>query len=127
MDLLLLNVVVLIVALLHLWFLTLEMFLWTRPLGLKIFHLTPEFAQKSKGLAKNQGLYNGFLVAGLLWSLFAAEPFASKLKLFFLSCVLIAGIYGALTVNKRIFWFQGLPALFGLIILGSLYVSNFAL
>lgn len=115
------SLVIILIALLHFWFLILEMFLWTKPLGVKIFHLTDEFAQKSAALAMNQGLYNGFLSAGLIWSIFAPAPFAFELKLFFLSCVLVAGIFGAITVNKHIFWVQGLPALVGLLLLWLFY------
>ena len=103
------NIAVALVALLHLWFLVLEMFLWTKPLGLKTFRLTPEFAAASKSLAANQGLYNGFLAAGLVWGLVlgaAGNPF----KIFFLGCVIAAGVYGALTVNRKILWVQALPA-----------------
>jgi putative membrane protein len=107
------NVAIVVVALLHLYFLVLEMFLWTKPMGLRTFRLTPEFAQQSKGLAANQGLYNGFLAAGLLWSV-AADDF--HLKLFFLSCVIVAGIFGAVTVNRRILVIQALPAFIALVL-----------
>ena len=109
------QVAVLVVALLHLYFMVLEMFLWTRPMGRRIFRLTPEFAQQSKGLAANQGLYNGFLVAGLLWSVLAGA-ISFPLKLFFLSCVIVAGVFGAVTVNRRIFFVQALPGLVALIL-----------
>ena|SRR5688572_21672053 len=99
---------ILLVALLHLWFLVLEMFLWTRPLGLKVFRLTPERAESSRALAANQGLYNGFLVAGLAWGALAQR---SDVALFFLGCVVVAGVFGAVTVNRRIFFVQALPAL----------------
>jgi putative membrane protein len=112
------NIFVGFVALLHTYFLVLEMFLWTKPLGLKVFRQTLEKAQSSQALAANQGLYNGFLVAGLLWSLNSAHPtFALHLKTFFLSCVIVAGVFGAVTVNKRIFFFQALPALVALVLL----------
>ena len=104
-----------IVALLHLYFLTLEMFLWDKPLGRKVFKLTPEFAAQSKALAANQGLYNGFLAAGLVWGLIEGGHWGFHIELFFLACVIIAGIYGGATVNKRIFFFQALPALAALI------------
>jgi len=108
---LLINLGIIIVALLHIWFAILEMFLWQKPLGLKTFKLESEFAKRSAALAANQGLYNLFLSAGLIWSLFSSDPFqAFNLKIFFLSCVLIAGIYGGITVSKRIFYVQGLPA-----------------
>lgn len=110
------NVAIVAVALLHLYFLVLEMFLWTRPLGMRTFRLTPEFAQQTSGLAKNQGLYNGFLAAGLLWSVMAEGGEGFHLKLFFLSCVIIAGIVGAVTVNRRIFMIQALPALIALVL-----------
>ncbi len=109
------NVAIVAVALLHLYFLVLEMFLWTKPMGLRTFRLTPEFAQQSAGLAKNQGLYNGFLAAGLLWSVAAgAEGF--HLKLFFLTCVIVAGIFGAATVNRRILIIQALPGFIALVL-----------
>ena len=102
------NIAVALVALLHLWFLVLEMFLWTKPLGLKTFRLTPEFAAASKSLAANQGLYNGFLAAGLVWGLVLGGA-GNPIKIFFLSCVIVAGVYGALTVNRKILWVQALP------------------
>lgn len=101
-----------VVALLHVYFLILEMLLWTKPAGLRAFRLTPEFAAASKTLAANQGLYNGFLAAGLLWSTFVQRN--SETMLFFLVCVVVAGIYGALTVSKKIFYIQALPALFAI-------------
>ena len=100
------NVLVGLVALLHLYFLVLEMFLWTTPRGMRVFGTTPEFAAASKSLAANQGLYNGFLAAGLIWGLFAGDP----VKIFFLACVIVAGAFGAATVNLRILWVQALPA-----------------
>ena len=99
---------ILLVALAHLYFLVLEMFLWTRPLGLKVFGQSREKAEQSKVLAANQGLYNGFLAAGLAWAVATAQP---QVALFFLGCVVVAGIYGAMTVNRRIFFVQALPAL----------------
>jgi len=96
-----------LVALLHLWFLVLEMFLWTKPLGLKTFRNSPERAAATKVLAANQGLYNGFLAAGLAWGLIAGSP---PFKVFFLACVIIAGAYGAWTVSRRILWVQAVPA-----------------
>ncbi len=101
-------VLVAVVALLHAWFLVLEMFLWTAPIGRKTFGLDAEFAERSKALAANQGLYNGFLVAGLVWGLVDDRD---DVKLFFLACVILAGAYGAATVNPRIFLVQALPAL----------------
>jgi putative membrane protein len=112
------NLTVLIVAVLHFYFLVLEMFLWTRPLGLKVFRNTPEKAELTAVLAANQGLYNGFLVAGLLWSLLHPNPdMALQLKYFFLGCVVIAGIYGAKTVSRRILYIQALPAAVGILFL----------
>jgi putative membrane protein len=108
------QILIALVALLHLYFLALEMFFWDKPLGRKVFNLTPEFAAASKALAANQGLYNGFLAAGLIWSLILAGHEGWHVALFFLACVIVAGIYGALTVNKRIFFFQALPALLAL-------------
>jgi putative membrane protein len=109
------NLVVALVALLHLWFLILEMFLWTRPAGRRAFGLTAEFAAQSKVLAANQGLYNGFLVAGLCWGLWRG-PSGTDIKLFFLGCVLIAGIFGGLTASRKILWIQAMPALIGLVL-----------
>ena len=107
------DVFVVITALLHFGFLYLEMFLWDKPLGMKVFRLTPETAKHSKTLAINQGLYNGFLAAGLIWGLFVGDA----VKIFFLSCVAIAGIFGAMTVSKRVFYIQALPAILGLVAL----------
>jgi putative membrane protein len=101
-----------LVALLHLYFLVLEMLLWTRPLGLKIFRNTPEKAQATRVLAANQGLYNGFLAAGLLWGLLWLADW--RVVAFFLTCVAVAGAYGAWSVSRRIFWIQALPALLAL-------------
>jgi putative membrane protein len=101
-------ILTLVVALLHVYFLVLEMFLWTRPLGLKTFRNTPEKAQATRVLAANQGLYNGFLAAGLLWGLFDHLP---MLVNFMLGCVIVAGCYGAYSVNKRIFFIQAVPAM----------------
>lgn len=108
---------IVLVALLHLYFLVLEMFFWTKPLGLKVFRLSREQAEQSKVLAANQGLYNGFLAAGLVW---AAATGQREVALFFLGCVVLAGVYGAATVNRRIFFVQALPALLaiGAIFLG---------
>jgi putative membrane protein len=101
------DVLVGLVAALHLYFLVLEMFLWTTPTGRKVFGLEPGFAEESKTLAANQGLYNGFLVAGLVWGLVADK---TDVKLFFLACVIVAGAYGAATVSSRILFVQALPA-----------------
>lgn len=107
-----------LVAALHLYFLILEMFLWDKPFGRKTFNLTPEFATASKTLAANQGLYNGFLAAGLAWGLWLG-PAGLSVKSFFLGCVVVAGVYGAATVNMRIFFIQALPAL---IAMASIYL-----
>ena len=104
------NIAVALVALLHLWFLVLEMFLWDKPFGLKAFGLTPERAAASKSLAANQGLYNGFLAAGLLWGLILG-PAGRDIELFFLACVIVAGVFGAFTASRKIFWVQGLPGI----------------
>ena len=107
--------VVAFVALLHAWFLVLEMFLWTTPLGRRVFRLTPEFAEASKKLAMNQGLYNGFLVAGLVWGLCAND---FHVKIFFLACVFVAGVFGAWSLgNRKVFFVQAFPALIALILL----------
>jgi putative membrane protein len=117
----LVNILVCIIAVLHLYFLYLEMFAWTTPIGLKIFRNDAEFAKKSAVLAANQGLYNGFLAAGLIWSLLAGVNESLHLKIFFLSCIVIAGIYGGCTANKRIFIIQGLPALITLAMAVNFY------
>lgn len=109
------NILVGIVALFHIYFLVLEIFLWDKPTGRKTFGLTPEFAAASKSLAANQGLYNGFLAAGLIWGLISGEGGAS-VKIFFLVCVIIAGIYGSLSVSKKIFFVQALPAIIALVL-----------
>ena len=101
------NILVAIVAVLHVGFLVLEMFYWDRPFGRKTFHTTPEFSKASAVLAANQGLYNGFLAAGLVWGLVSGQV---NVILFFLICVLIAGIYGGITVGRRILYIQALPA-----------------
>jgi len=112
------NILVALVALLHVWFLVLEMVLWTRPLGLRTFRQSLEKAQASAVLAANQGLYNGFLAAGLLWGLVYPDPApALHIKSFFLACVVVAGAYGAWSVNRRILFVQALPALLALIAL----------
>ncbi|MDA9422852.1 membrane protein [Bradyrhizobium sp. CCBAU 53415] len=105
------NVLVALVAALHVFFLILEMFLWNRPLGLKVFRNSPEKAEITKVLAANQGLYNGFLAAGLVWGLVHGNPaFGLQVKTFFLLCVIVAGAYGAATVSPRILMVQALPA-----------------
>ena len=102
------NIGVALVALLHLYFLVLEMFFWEKPLGLRVFGLTPEFARASRALAANQGLYNGFLVAGLVWGLIVGSG-GDSIKIFFLGCVIVAGVFGALTATRRILWVQAFP------------------
>ena len=109
------NVLVGLVALLHLYFLVLEMFLWDKPAGLRAFGHTKEAAAASKVLAANQGLYNGFLAAGLLWGL-ARGAAGTDIKVFFLTCVLIAGLYGALTASRKILYVQALPAAIALVL-----------
>ena len=103
-----------IVALLHLGFLVLEMFLWTKPFGLKTFRLSPEIAQASAGLAANQGLYNGFLAAGLIWGVAGGDG-AYSIRLFFLGCVIVAGVFGGLTAKRSIIYMQALPGLLALL------------
>lgn len=103
------------VAALHFWFMILEMLYWDKPLGRKTFRLDMDFAQKSKALAANQGLYNGFLAVGLIYSLTAQNQEVQRsFVFFFLGCVVVAGIFGAITVNKRIFFIQSGPALIAL-------------
>jgi putative membrane protein len=112
------NIVVALVAALHVYFLILEMFLWTKPVGLKTFHNSLEKATDSAVLAANQGLYNGFLAAGLVWGLVQGDPgFAFQIKMFFLLCVIVAGVYGAVTVSRRILLVQAAPAAIALILL----------
>ena len=103
------NSLVALVALLHVYFLVLEMFLWTRPLGLKTFRNSLDKAKESAVLAANQGLYNGFLAAGLAWGVCLGAA-GVPIKLFFLGCVVVAGIFGAATVGKKILFVQALPA-----------------
>lgn len=110
------SLVIAIVAILHVYFLILEMFLWTKPLGLKVFRQTLESAEVTKVLAANQGLYNGFLAAGLLWGLTLGEH-GYDIKVFFLSCVVVAGVYGAATASRAILFIQALPAAIGLALL----------
>ena len=107
------NVVIVIVGLLHVYFLVLEMFLWEKPAGLRAFRQTKESAAASKVLAANQGLYNGFLAAGLFWGVWLGGA-GTHIKLFFLGCVLVAGLYGAATASRKILFIQALPAAIGL-------------
>ncbi|WP_408096008.1 DUF1304 domain-containing protein [Peredibacter sp. HCB2-198] len=102
------NALVLLVALLHVWFMILEMYFWTRPLGRKAFGLTKESAEATKVMAQNQGIYNGFLAAGLIWGVISH---LHDVKVFFLACVIVAGIVGAFTANKKILYIQAFPAL----------------
>jgi putative membrane protein len=100
-----------LVALLHVYFLVLEMFLWTTPFGRKTFKRSAEEMEQTKVLAANQGLYNGFLAAGLVWSLVGNDAIAHPVRVFFLSCVIVAGLYGAMTAAKQILFVQALPAI----------------
>jgi putative membrane protein len=104
------KILIALVALEHIYFLVLEMFLWTAPRTRKAFGMSAELAEQTKVLAGNQGLYNGFLAAGLIWALIAPAAYATQLALFFLACVLVAGLYGGATANKRIWLLQALPA-----------------
>ena len=113
------TVVVLIVAALHTYFLLLEMVFWTKPLGRKAFGLDAAFAESTKGLAANQGLYNGFLVAGLLWGVLsgpAGSPDGRAIETFFLGCVIVAGVFGAITVSRKIFFVQAVPAMIAMVL-----------
>ena len=114
-------VLISITALLHAYFLILEMFLWQKPRGLRTFRLSPETARITATLAANQGLYNGFLAAGLVWGLIAPDPTGFQVRVFFLVCVIIAGIYGAATVQRGILFVQALPAALAL---GAVLVSR---
>ena len=117
------SILVLLVAILHIYFLVLEMFLWDHPIGYKTFATTPDFAAASAALAMNQGLYNGFLAAGLIFGLIKKNL---SFKVFFLSCVIVAGIFGALTIKISILFIQAAPALFALILvlLAEKYTSE---
>ena len=117
------SILVLLVAILHIYFLVLEMFLWDHPIGYKTFATTPEFATASASLAMNQGLYNGFLAAGLIFSLVKKNL---SFKVFFLSCIIVAGTFGALTVKVNILFIQASPALLALIfvLLAEKYASR---
>jgi putative membrane protein len=112
------NILVLIVALLHFGFLALEMFFWNHPVGRKTFKMTSEYSQASASLAANQGLYNGFLAAGLIWGLVTGM---ASIKIFFLICVVIAGLFGGLTAKRSILYMQALPGLLALI---AVYLSR---
>ena len=106
------NILVALVVVLHVGFLVLEMFFWNHPVGRKTFKMTPQYAQESAKLAANQGLYNGFLAAGLIWGLISGE---TSIKIFFLVCVIVAGIFGGLTAKRSIIYMQALPGLLALI------------
>ena len=107
------NILVVLVAVLHLGFLALEMFFWDHPFGRKRFGMTPEYSKASASLAANQGLYNGFLAAGLVWGLVAGD---TSIEIFFLVCVVIAGVYGGFTAKRSILYMQALPGLLALIV-----------
>lgn len=111
------NVVTGLVAALHIYFLVLEMFLWDKPTGLRTFRNTAEKAEITKVLAANQGLYNGFLAAGLIWGLFLGGTEGLHVKIFFLACVIVAGGYGAYSVSRRILYIQAAPAMLALVLL----------
>ena len=110
------TIAVLLVAALHVYILVLEMFLWRTPRGLRAFGTDQAFADRSAALAANQGLYNGFLAAGLIWGAIASDPVGFQVKLFFLGCVVVAGLYGAATVNRRIAFVQALPGAIGFLL-----------
>ncbi len=107
------HLMVLLVAVIHFWFMALEMLLWNHPVGQRIFEMTPEYSASSAVLAANQGLYNGFLAVGLLWGLFAGRR---ELKVFFLVCIVVAGVYGGVTAKVTILYVQALPALIALLL-----------
>ncbi len=109
------NIAVAVVAFIHLYILILEMFLWEKPAGLRAFGLSKEFASSTRVLAANQGLYNGFLATGLLWGMVAGDI---RVQIFFLGCVLVAGIYGAISSSIKILWIQAAPAMIALTLLG---------
>ena len=115
---------IVLVALLHLYFLVLEMFLWATPFGLKTFGKSQAEMDATKLLAGNQGLYNGFLAAGLVWSAFEAPPLAFSLRIFFLWCVLVAGIYGGVTTARKILYVQALPALVALVVVWLSFTAS---
>lgn len=108
-------VLLVVMTLEHLYFLYLEMFRWTAPATQKAFGITAEFAMASKTLAANQGLYNGFLAAGCLWAILAPAHLSIELTIFFSACIIVAGVYGGLTVSRKILYIQALPALLCLI------------
>jgi putative membrane protein len=109
------SALIVLVAAIHVYIVVLEMFLWRTPRGLRAFGTDQAFADASAALAANQGLYNGFLVAGLVWGLLAADPVGFQVRIFFLACVIVAGVYGAATVNRRILVVQAIPAALALV------------
>ena len=109
------TVLVALVALIHVYILVLEMFLWTTPRGRAAFGLTPEFAEQTKALAANQGLYNGFLAAGLIWGIVGPDHLRFGFQVFFLLCVMVAGVYGAATASRKILFVQTVPATVALV------------
>lgn len=109
------DVAVVLVALLHVGFLVLEMFLWTKPTGRRVFKLPPDVTTAAAPLAANQGLYNGFLAAGLVWGLLEG-PYGFRIVVFFLVCVIVAGVFGAATARRSILWFQALPGTIALLL-----------
>ncbi|HID81850.1 MAG TPA: DUF1304 domain-containing protein [Chromatiales bacterium] len=115
------NFAVVVVALLHILFLILEMFLWTKPTGRRIFGLSAEMAKSTAALAANQGLYNGFLAAGLIWGI-ALGAAGFHIKIFFLGCVIVAGIFGGFTAKKSILWIQALPGIIAIVLV--LFANN---
>jgi putative membrane protein len=115
------HLLVLAVALVHIWFMILEMVLWNHPVGQRIFSMTPEFSAASAVLAANQGLYNGFMAAGLLWGLLAGRR---EVKVFFLGCIIVAGVYGGITAKITILYVQALPALIALLLVVFLPTST---
>ena len=119
------NIVIGLVALLHAWFMVLEMFLWDRPYGRRVFRTSPEFATASKSLAANQGLYIGFLAAGLVWGLCLGAT-GMEVKLFFLACVIVAGVFGAVTVNRYILFIQAVPAVVAMVWVRTPFGTMFA-
>ena len=104
------NAMVALIALLHVWILVLEMFLWDKPAGLRAFGLPQALATATKVLGANQGLYNGFLAAGLVWGLALGDAAGASVKVFFLLCVFVAGLFGAATVSRKILFVQSVPA-----------------
>ncbi|MDX3382584.1 DUF1304 domain-containing protein [Streptomyces sp. V2] len=115
------NVLVALIALLHAYILVLEMFLWQKPPGRRFHGFDPQFAAATAKLAANQGLYNGFLAAGLVWGLIADDPTGFRAQVFFLSCVIVAGVYGAATANRRILFAQAVP---GAIALAAVLIAQ---